>query len=160
MKNNNVKVAVVSDNGTTVSQHFGSAQFFYVFTVDNGQIINKEKREKYHAHTPGMHHHRQGDEISVAGSVNQDSISKNAGNRSNGHGMLHGFGNDSGNKHNAMIQNISDCQYLVSRGMGYGIYQHLENAKIKPIVTDIRVIEDAVNAVIAGTIINHSEKLH
>jgi predicted Fe-Mo cluster-binding NifX family protein len=133
MTNNNYKVALVTEDGNTISRHFGSAPLYEVFTIESGKIVSRERKEKFNPHAPGMQHEHHN------------------------HGEM---GHHSDEKHNSMLQNISDCQFLISRGMGYGIYQHLENAKIKPIITDIALIEEAVKAVIDETIINHSEKLH
>ncbi|MBU2471447.1 MAG: NifB/NifX family molybdenum-iron cluster-binding protein, partial [Bacteroidetes bacterium] len=53
-----------------------------------------------------------------------------------------------------------DCWILVARGMGNGAYQHMVNANIKPIITHNKTIDDAVQEIIKGTIVNHEEKLH
>lgn len=132
----NFKAAAVTDNGITVFQHFGSAPGYIVLTVENGKITNREQRDKFNPHGAGQQHHHHDHE----------------------HGE--GHGQQQMDKHQSMISNIADCQYLISRGMGYGIYNHLQTANIEPIITDIPNIEDAVQAIIDGTIINHSEKLH
>jgi hypothetical protein len=49
---------------------------------------------------------------------------------------------------------------LLSRGMGYGAYEGMLEYNIKPIVTDIQSIDEAVRAVIDGTIVDHTEHLH
>ncbi len=167
MSNSNFKIAVVSDDGIKVSQHFGSAQYYEVFTVENAQITKREKLEKSNSHAAGLkhqHEHQHG-ATNVDNEKNQGEIGhENCGHGNGGHGNggqgLHGLNHQSGDKHKAMLANISDCEYLIARGMGFGIYQHLEIAKIKPIITDIRLIEDAVKATIDGTIVSHTEKLH
>ncbi len=65
-----------------------------------------------------------------------------------------------GQKHMEMAEGLEDCDYVISRGMGYGIYNHLETANITPIVTEIKEIEEAIKALIEGTIDNHPDKLH
>ena len=59
-----------------------------------------------------------------------------------------------------MAEAIKDCQVLLARGMGNGAYQSMLQLDIKPIVTDIKNIDDAVQSVIKGSIIDHTEKLH
>jgi len=59
-----------------------------------------------------------------------------------------------------MAEAIKDCQILLARGMGNGAYQSMLQLNIKPIVTDIRNIDEAVKSVINGTIADHTEKLH
>ena len=46
-----MKIAVATDDGTTVSQHFGRALSYTVITVKDGQIANKETRDKTGHHT-------------------------------------------------------------------------------------------------------------
>lgn len=62
--------------------------------------------------------------------------------------------------HNAMIEPIIDCQVLITRGMGNGAYDALKLRSIEPLITDIKEIEDAVNAYLSGTLIDHPERLH
>lgn len=38
----NIKIAAVSDDGQTISQHFGRAKYYTVLTIENGQIIARE----------------------------------------------------------------------------------------------------------------------
>jgi predicted Fe-Mo cluster-binding NifX family protein len=59
-----------------------------------------------------------------------------------------------------MIGAIEDCDVLLARGMGRGAYIALEEADIKPIVTDIGAIEEAVQAYLDGEIVDHTERLH
>jgi predicted DNA-binding protein (UPF0251 family) len=46
MEEKQMKIAVVTENEVTISQHFGRAPFYEVFTVENGKITGKEKRAK------------------------------------------------------------------------------------------------------------------
>ena len=49
-----MKIAAVSEDGITISQHFGRAPFYIVVTVENKAIISREKRDKMgHAHFAG-----------------------------------------------------------------------------------------------------------
>ena len=41
-----MKVAVITADGQTISQHFGRAPYYAVFTVEEGQIAAKELRDK------------------------------------------------------------------------------------------------------------------
>ena len=131
-------VAAVTDDGTTISQHFGRAKYFEVLFVENGKVVKKERREKL-----GHHNFAQHDEHH-----NHDS---------NGQ---HGFDSSSHNKHLGMAEAIKDCRFLLARGMGAGAYQSMMQLNIKPIVTEIRTIDEAVQKVIDGTIVDHTEKLH
>ena len=51
-----MKVGVVTDDGKTVSPHFGMAQYYLVYEIENGVIKNKELRRKTsHQHGEGHH---------------------------------------------------------------------------------------------------------
>lgn len=62
--------------------------------------------------------------------------------------------------HNAMITPITDCEALITRGMGHGAHISLQENDIQPIITDIQDIQKAVDAYLTGTIVDHPEKLH
>jgi predicted DNA-binding protein (UPF0251 family)/predicted Fe-Mo cluster-binding NifX family protein len=50
------KIAVVTDEGTTVSSHFGRAQYYEVLTFQNGELVQRERREKFAPHAMGEGH--------------------------------------------------------------------------------------------------------
>lgn len=129
------KVAAVTDDGIIISQHFGRARYYEVLTVENGKVVKREHREK-------LGHH---------------NFSQEEHNHSDGQ---HGLDEHSHSKHVSMAEAIKDCQILLARGMGNGAYQSMLQLSIKPVVTDIRNIDEAVESVINGTIIDHTEKLH
>ena len=64
------------------------------------------------------------------------------------------------NKHLEMAEAIADCEALLCGGMGMGAYQSMQVRGIKPVVTDIRDIEQAVQAYIEGKIVDRVDKLH
>ena len=135
MDTKNIKIAAVTDDGTSICAHFGRANYYEVLTVTDGKVTARERREKpnHHGHNAGNHQHKHGAE---------------------GHGM------GSHEKHKGMADVISDCQMVLARGMGYGAYASMEQFNVVPVVTDIAGIENAVQAVIDGTIVDHTEKLH
>lgn len=137
MDTKNIKIAAVTDNGKTISAHFGRAGYYEVLTIEDGKITARERREKPNHHAGNAGHHQHEHKHGTGG---------------------HGMG--SHEKHQGMAEVISDCQMLLARGMGYGAYASMEQLNIVPCVTDIAVIEEAVQAVIEGTIVDHTEKLH
>jgi predicted Fe-Mo cluster-binding NifX family protein len=137
METKDIKVAFVTDDGNTISQHFGRAQYYEVVTIENNIITKRERREKAGHHT----FHAQ----------------ENHGEH---HGPGHGFDEHSQHKHQTMTSNIADCTILVARGMGNGAYQHLLSVNIKPIITNAPTIDNAVKELMDGTMVNHTEKLH
>jgi len=135
-----MKIAAASGDGITISQHFGRAPFYVVVTVEDGKIISHETRDKMgHAQFSGDTHHEA-----------------SHGNDPRGHG----YDSAAQNRHFQMATAIADCDYLLARGMGSGAYKNMNQAGIKPIITDIQTIDEAVQAVITNQITDHTEKLH
>ena len=133
----NIKIAAITDDGKTISQHFGRAAYYLVATVENGQIVNRELRNKL-GHTQF---------------ANQPHPEEQPG-------QPHGMDPSSHNKHLQMAEAISDCQALLCRGMGMGAYESMKVRGIRPVVTDIAIIDDAVLAYVEGSIVDQVERLH
>ncbi len=134
-----MKIAAVSEDGVTISQHFGRAPYYVVVTIEDGKVVSKELRDKLgHAHFANEPHGEQ-------------------------HGSDprgHGFDPAAQNRHARMAATIQDCEILLARGMGAGAYASLTQAGIRPILTDISSIDEAVQAVLRGDIVDHQERLH
>jgi predicted Fe-Mo cluster-binding NifX family protein len=132
-----MKIAAITDDGKTISLHFGRAQHYLVATVENGQIVSREMRDKMgHAQfqTEGHEHEEVGEQ--------------------------HGYGPAADNRHGRMAESITDCEAVLCRGMGMGAYENMRSRNIRPVVTDIANIEEAILAYANGQIIDHIEKLH
>jgi predicted Fe-Mo cluster-binding NifX family protein len=140
-KSRNMKIAVITEDGQTISQHFGRAPHYLVFTVEDNKIVGKELRDKAG--------HRQ---------FAQEEHNREHASRNDPRG--HGFGAHSESKHTRMIESIRDCEAVIVRGMGRGAYLAMEQANIRPFVTEIADAADAVKAYIDGTLTNHIERLH
>jgi predicted Fe-Mo cluster-binding NifX family protein len=131
-----MKIAVVTDDQKTLSAHVGRAQYYLVFTVENGKITGQESRPK------ANHNHF----------VDQE--------QGHAHSESHGTDPQSEVKHKSMMETIVDCDVLLARGMGQGAYDSLRIRSIQPVITDIQDVRAAVEAYLAGEIINHIECLH
>jgi predicted Fe-Mo cluster-binding NifX family protein len=59
-----------------------------------------------------------------------------------------------------MAETIADCEVLLCRGMGMGAYESMKTRGIRPIVTDIAAIDEAVMAYVRGEIVDQVERLH
>src|SRR4030042_51962 len=130
----NTKVAAITNDGQTISQHFGRAAYYLVATIENGQIVDTELRNKIgHAHFANQPHP---EELP---------------------GQMHGLDADSHNKHLQMSEAIADCEALLCRGMGMGAYQSMQARGIRPVVPDITAIDEAVMAYVEGNIVDRGE---
>ena len=134
------KIAAVTDDGKTISPHFGRATRYAVVTVEDGHVIAREFREKVGHHDfqrQGSHDHEHHD-----------------------HEQGQGSRKYAGEKHRIMFESIPDCEILLARGMGRGAYQGAIERGIGPILTDIADIDAAVQSVIDGSIENNPKRLH
>lgn len=132
-----MKIAVTTDDGKTISQHFGRAPYYLVVTIENGKIVQREMREKLgHTHFANEPH----------GVLH--------------HGQAHGFDPAAQNRHARMAETIADCQAVLCGGMGRGAYESMRTRGIQPIVTDIASIDEAVQAYIEGRIVDRVDRLH
>jgi predicted Fe-Mo cluster-binding NifX family protein len=131
-----LKIAAISDDGVTISQHFGRASLYVVFTVENGKVVNKETRQKM-----GHQHFSAGESHSTQGE-------------------RHGYDAGAQAKHQSMAQAISDCQFLLAGGMGWGAYESMKSYNIEPIITDVANIEEAVKLYLANKLPNLKDRLH
>jgi len=134
-----LKIAVVTEDGSAISQHFGRAPYYAVITVEEGEIAGKEMREKA-GHPAGVEHHCHDEGHNCHGKHGMDAASQT--------------------KHRGMLANILDCQVLIAGGMGWGAFESLKNQNIQPIITDVKSIEQAVQLYIDDKIVNLTEKLH
>jgi predicted Fe-Mo cluster-binding NifX family protein len=132
-----MKIAVISEDGVTISQHFGRAPLYVVVTVENGKVVSKENRNKAGHHTFSGHPHVEP-----------------------GPGERHGYDAGSQSKHAQMAQSIDDCQSLLAGGMGWGAYDSLKSHGIETIITDVTNIDEAVQLYIDGKLPNLMERLH
>jgi predicted Fe-Mo cluster-binding NifX family protein len=134
-----MKIAVVTDDGKTISQHFGRAPYYAVLTVEEGHITGQELRDKLgHAHFA--------------------SEEQTSPHQEDPRG--HGFGPDSHDRHLRMAQAIADCQVLLSRGMGWGAQESLRQAGIQVVMTDLVDIQEAAQSYLAGTLVERTDLLH
>ena len=134
-----MKIAAVSEDGVTISQHFGRAPFYVVLTFKDDKIILREKT-------------RQDGPRAVCGRTTwgprracypwtriRTGVTKTPC---------------------GMAEAIADCDVLLARGMGAGAYESLWHVGVRPLITDVADIDEAVNAYLAGTLTDHVEKLH
>ena len=132
-----MKIAVITDDGKTISRHFGRARYYQVVEIKNGEVVDKEMRDKIgHSH----YAHREQRHTDPTKGSGTDPASHS--------------------KHERMSEAISDCDALICGGMGRGAYQSMETFGIKPIVTKIEAIDEAIEAYLEGNLQDQTEMLH
>lgn len=132
-----MKIALITDDGLTISQHFGRARYFLVVTIEDGQIAQHEMRDKMgHNHFVSQEHGEQTSD------------------------ERHGFAPRSHDKHTSMAQTIADCKAIICGGMGAGAYERQHQLNIQPVVTELRQIDAAIQAYLAGSLQDRTDLLH
>jgi predicted Fe-Mo cluster-binding NifX family protein len=132
-----MKIAAISDDGNTISQHFGRATLYVVIKVEDGKVVTKEKRSKAGHHTFANDQHPE-----------------------TAPGERHGYDSGAQTRHATMIDTISDCQVVFAGGMGWGAQESLKNRGIEVITTDVENIDEAVKLYTQGKLANKEERLH
>ncbi|APV43475.1 putative Fe-Mo cluster-binding protein, NifX family [Dehalogenimonas formicexedens] len=134
-----MKVAIASDDGKNISQHFGRAAYYIVYTIENDKVVSKEVREKVGHHSfieaPGSH-------------------------SCHDHGGEHGMDAESQNKHVSMLSAAEDCNYIVAGHMGGGAYHSMVNQGIEPLLTDVKDADQVVKAIVEDRFQNEIDRLH
>jgi predicted Fe-Mo cluster-binding NifX family protein len=132
-----MKIAAVSDDGVSISQHFGRAQYYVVVTIEDGQIMTSETRPKAGHHTFAAQEHPR-----LAP------------------GERHGYDAGSQAKHQSMAETIGDCQALIAGGMGWGAQESLQQLGIEVVITDVEDAREAALRHARGDLPNLVERLH
>jgi len=131
-----MKIAVITDDGKTISRHFGRASHYLVVEIAEGQVLKREMRDKI-GHTHFVKEDKDVDHTQGSG---MDAASHR--------------------KHGSMAETIQDCEVLICGGMGRGAYQSMQSFGIKPYVTDHMVVEEALQAFLEDNLTDQTEKLH
>lgn len=131
-----MKIACITDDGKTISRHFGRANHYLVVEITEGQVLDRELRDKL-GHT---HFVEKDNEVDHTQGSGMDSASHR--------------------KHGTMAEVIQDCDVLICGGMGRGAYQSMQSFGIKPYVTDLIKIEEALQAYLEDKLVDQTEKLH
>ena len=129
-----MRIAAVSDDGTTISEHFGRASLYVVVEIEDGQVTKTETRPKLgHRDFAGQEHEP---------------------------GQRRGQGTGAQARHTSMMGAISDCQALLARGMGFGAYEALREMGVDAVITDVPDIQEAAKLHARGELPNLRERLH
>jgi predicted Fe-Mo cluster-binding NifX family protein len=114
-------------DGVIVSQHFGQARYYAVLTVEEQRVLGREMLDRGDTLLAVAEHQaRQG----LTGEID-----------------CHGAGTAAVAAHLHMVQPIQDCQVLLARGMSWSAHECLLGASIRPILTDITSLDQAVRPI-------------
>jgi predicted Fe-Mo cluster-binding NifX family protein len=125
-----VRIAVPTNNGTSISEHFGRCAAFLIFEIEDNRIQARERR------TNGMQHsHGQG----------------NCG---------HGSAGSEAPSHRAILSALAGCDVVICAGMGWRAAEALKSGGItEVVVTEPGPAEEAVGAYLTGSLTTRPEAL-
>jgi predicted Fe-Mo cluster-binding NifX family protein len=118
------KIAFPTDDGETISRHFGQATHFKVLSLSDGRLGPSELRDK-----PS---HRHGDRAATG----------------------------AGHPGQQMVEAVSDCQVVISGGMGAPMLARLEAAGVKVYLIREESIAAAAQAFLGGTLQDDRRLVH
>ncbi len=145
-----MKIAAVTNDGRSISAHFGRATGYLVLTVENGVVVEREMRDKtacnhsHHGHDHGHDHDHDHDHSTPDQAINL---------------TVPGTAQPVDN-HSHATTIIADCDIVLSRGMGRGMHNNLQRVGVRAVLTDIVLIDEAVQAFIAGNLEEHPGLVH
>jgi hypothetical protein len=124
-----MKIAVITDDEQSISQHFGRAPYYLVVTIEDGKVVGRERRDKLgHAHFADEPHAAEAHEADPRG---------------------HGFDLPRRIAISAWPQRLPIAKCCCAVGWSGRVRKH-EVGRHPPIVTDISGIDAAVQAYIDG----------
>ncbi len=133
-----MKIAFVTDDGETISTHFGRAAYYLVVNVEDGRETGREMREKMghaHFHTEESHHEEHA-------------------------GEKHGFDPQSQSRHASMLGAIEDCSVVICGGMGQGAVFSIQQSGKDLRLTSEPSIDKALQHFLEGKLPNQTELSH
>jgi len=128
----NAAIAIATDDGTTISSHFGKARYYEVLNFADGIVTKRERREKAGHHSFGPA------EV----------------------GHEHHSGEAHDHRHQTMVSPVLDCQAVIVRGMGQGAVEHLRRSNLFPVLTGLHTIEEVIGAIASGSLDNDPKRIH
>jgi len=132
-----MRIAFVTDDGITITQHFGRAGKYLVVEIKDGKELSRDLRDKL-----GHTHFRQAEK-------QHNRIEGQAHNSSADH-----------SKHVQMMGAIEDCDVVVCGGMGIGAFQSITSLGKEVFMTNTSDINNALKAYLAGELQNMSDLVH
>jgi len=125
-----MKIAIPSDDQSSISQHFGRTAGFMIVEIDNNQVVKKEyKSNTFTGHAQGLHEEGQ-----------------------------HGDHAQHNSSHAGIFSAMGDCKVVIAGGMGQRLYTDFAQRQIQVFVTSERNIDKALSLYLADNLDNNSDK--
>jgi predicted Fe-Mo cluster-binding NifX family protein len=125
-----MRIAIPSDDEITIAGHTGRTRGFVIYDLAEGAASRIEYRENSYTQ------HAQGNCTSES--------------PSQGHQPHH----QHNHSHDGLLGALNDCQVMIAHGMGPRLVADLASRNIRVIFCDDAKIEDAVNKLVAGSLVS------
>jgi predicted Fe-Mo cluster-binding NifX family protein len=146
------RIAIVTEDGEKISSHFGMAPIYQVFTVEDGQVIAEEQREKpHHERHPDQHRDKQEHQGGNAANLELHEVQDI---------NLHDRDHQSPDRgHQAMFAPVADCQVLICGGMGTPAHQGALAAGLEVVLVGGK-LRPVLDAYLRGEIQSDMRRVH
>ncbi|HEX3050903.1 MAG TPA: NifB/NifX family molybdenum-iron cluster-binding protein [Aggregatilineaceae bacterium] len=129
-----VKIAFMCETPTQVSAHFGSAPLVVVVTVEEGQEVSREVRERGGSQEH-EHHHEPGHDHQHDHSHHQHD-------------------------HTDKFAPLADCQVMIVGGMGSPAMAHANQMGIQVYLTKPATVDEVLKAYLNNDLTSDSKRIH
>ncbi len=136
-----MKIAIPSNDGVTISAHFGRSKGFIIAEINDNQVISKNYLYNDFTHHSHAHH-------------NHNDINAHH------HSHEHHNHNDSDahhHSHDGVFEALKDCEAVISRGMGRLLYDELVSNNKTIFITNINDVDESLMEFIKGNLDNNPE---
>ena len=125
-----MKIAVPTNDGLSISEHFGRSAAFLIFDTQDGQVGNQTMKSNSQQHS-----HAQG-------------------------GCGHGSREGEQHKHQGILTALKGCEVVICAGMGQRAAEALKACGIRQIIlTTPGSAKEAVSNFLAGNLVTKTESL-
>ena len=132
-----MKIAFVTDDGITITQHFGRAGKYLVVEVEEGKEVSRDLRDRQ-GH---KQHHQKGVKNNHFATRDHEGPAAHS-------------------KHVQMMAAIEDCDVVVCGGMGRGAFNSIVSLGKEVFMTNTGDINDALKGYLAGELVDMSNLVH
>ena len=132
-----MKIAFVTDDGITITQHFGRAGKYLVVEVEEGKEVSRDLRDRQ-GH---KQNHQKGIQNNHMATRDHEGPAAHS-------------------KHVQMMAAIEDCDVVVCGGMGRGAFNSIVSLGKEVFMTNTGNINEALKGYLAGELVDMSDLVH
>ncbi len=123
-----MRIAIPTDDGRTVANHFGRATYFMIVEIEDGKEVSRKLSENLHAREHGNHEHH-----------------------GYGNGRGYGHEHEQGHSHKEVFASVGEIEGVVAVRIGPHMFEDLKEKNIRIyLVRSGTSIDEVVSDMIAG----------